>query len=349
MHLIDPRTIAAAGGLNSNVEDLLKWVKLLLNKGEGLIEPSIFNEMIKPQVVSDLICNGLYGLENEIVMESYGLGWILLSYRGHFLAFHGGNINGFSSCVLFLPNENIGIVVLCNKSGSSFPFIVSSILMDQLLDLPNLDWALKYKEISNLNRPAEPYKTRIEHSPSHPISDYLGTFSHPGYGTIELCLINDKLTAIYNKIHLPLNHCNYNVFEVTNEHSLSFLQGIKFTFQENSYGDIQSVSIPWEPKLQGIVFMKKTDLFLSNESYLSKFSGNYTYLGFTVNISHTDNKLIVKVFGQPPYELYPEKSNLFSVKDLAGYKVEFLINDTGDVSAIQMIQPNNTTYTARRI
>ncbi len=347
--LVDPTTIAPAGGMNSNLEDLLKWIKLLLNSGDDLIERSTFNEMIKPQVVADLICNGLYGLENEIVMESYGLGWMLLSYRGHFLVLHGGSINGFSSVVLFLPNEDIGIVILSNKDSSPLPFLLASILMDKLLELPAINWPLKYKELLDLKKPEEPVIEHVETEPSHIITDYLGTYSHPGYGSIELRLIKNGLTAVYNNLHIELNHSKFNTFEISNKTSQSFLRGIKFTFQENDYGDIKAVSIPWEPKLQGIIFMKDKDPSLTDKSYLNKFAGNYSYLGFTVSIQQTDSKLVAKAFGQPPFELYPERPNQFKVKDMEGYRVEFLTNETGAISAIQMTQPNNSTYTARKI
>ena len=118
---------------------------------------------------------------------------------------------------------------------------------------------------------------------------------------------------------------------------------------ENSYGDIKAISIPWEPQLQGIIFMKEKDTALLDKSYLTKFIGSYSYLGFTVNVEDADAKLVVKAFGRPPYELYPERPNLFKVKDLEGYIVEFLTNESGTVSAIQMTMPNSTTYTARKI
>lgn len=353
---IDPSTIAPAGGLNSNLEDLLRWVKLLLNNGDGLLESSTFSEMIRPQVVSNLICNGRYGLENEILMESYGLGWILLSYRGHFLALHGGNINGFSSSILFLPNTGIGIVILCNKHISPFPFILSSLLVDQLLGLPFIDWTKKYKEINDFSKEEfvrakedQFHEKSFDTEPSHPILDYIGTYSHPGYGRMELRLIKGKLTAFYNNLNLPLDHWNYDVFEISKESSFPILKGIKLTFMENSYGDIKAISIPWEPQLQGIIFMKEKDQALLDKSYLTKFIGSYSYLGFTINVEDAGAKLIVKAFGQPPYELYPERHNLFKVKDLEGCIVEFLTNELGTISAIQMTMPNNTTYTARKI
>jgi CubicO group peptidase (beta-lactamase class C family) len=353
---IDPTTIAPAGGLNSNLEDLLKWTKVLLNHGEGFVEFSTFREMIRPQVVSDLICNDKYGIEEYVNMESYGLGWILISYRGHFIALHGGNINGFSSCLLFVPGENIGVITLCNKNLSPFPFILSTILLDKLLHLPPVDWAKMYKELTDFdkeefvkNQEESCSEKLIQIETSHPLLDFTGTYSHKGYGTINLSIVDKQLVATFNNLYLPLDHWNHNVFEVSKDSLFPFLRGLKFSFSENSFGDIKFLSIPFEPKVEGITFMKKNDPLLNDVAYLSKFSGKYSYLGFTVSIENTDFGLVVKAFGRPPYHLYPEKQNFFKIRDMEGYIVEFLVNSGGDVTGVQIKQPDNTTYKAQKV
>ena len=346
--LVDPTTIAAAGGLNSNIEDLIKWLKLLLNQGEGLIENSTFNELIKPQVVSDLICNPEFGVQDFVPMEAYGFGWILLSYRGHFVALHGGIVNGFTSVLLFLPQDNIGMIIIGNKSGSPFPFLAAGLLMDKILDLPFIDWAKRYSDLKDLNPCKEINDSKHDSSPSHPISDYLGTYSHPGYGTIEIRMQKESIYAIYNNLHLPLNHCNFNVFEVSNLSSLPVLKGLKFTFEENYFGNIQSIRIPFEPKLEGITFNKQKDLSLTDEDYLERFTGNFSYLGFTISVTRMGSALVAKAFGQPPFELCPELPNLFNVKDHEGSIVEFILNDAEEVTGVKLTQPNKSFYMAHK-
>src|SRR5436305_147636 len=49
---------------------------------------------------------------------SYGLGWFLGSWQGHKTIFHAGNIDGFNAMVAFLPDENLGLVMLSNVSDS---------------------------------------------------------------------------------------------------------------------------------------------------------------------------------------------------------------------------------------
>ena len=241
------------------------------------------------------------------------------------------------------------MIILCNKGETPFPFIVSGLLMDKLLGLPHIDWTQKYKLIAELNADEPKYEKPLEIIPSHPISDYLGTYSNPGYGTIEVRLSGEKLVVLHNNLHIPLEPYNYDVFEVSRESSIFGIEGLKFSFQSNNHGDIQTLSIPWDERLPGIVFTKEDDPSLSNPIYLSQFVGNYSYLGFTIQIEEQENKLIAKAFGQPPFELYPNKSHSFRVHNHDGYLIDFLVDEFSEIYAVQLTQPNNTTYTARKI
>ena len=161
-------------------------------------------------------------------------------------------------------------------------------------------------------------------------------------------LVKDQLIAIFNQVQMPLTHWHYDIFEVNSDTSFQVMKGVKFAFQENFYGDISSIVIPLEPQAEGIVFMKEKDTTLLEKEYLDTFAGNYSYLGFTFVIESTDEKLTVKAFGQPPYELSPERHNLFTVKGWDGYTVQFLSNETGEITGVQLVQPNSSTYTATK-
>jgi len=103
--------VGPAGGINSSIRDLARWVTMHLKGGrwEGtqLISEGQVREMQTPQMV--MPPSDKYP---EVLHPSYGLGWFIQGYRGHNLLQHGGNIDGFSSLVTLLPRENIGVVVL---------------------------------------------------------------------------------------------------------------------------------------------------------------------------------------------------------------------------------------------
>ena len=55
------------------------------------------------------------------------------------MVFHGGAVQGYRGLIAFLPNEDIGVVVLWN-SESSAPSGLMPSLMDRALGLPSQNW-----------------------------------------------------------------------------------------------------------------------------------------------------------------------------------------------------------------
>ncbi len=353
---LDPYTIAAAGGLNSNVEDLVKWVKILLNKGKGFVQSQTFKEMTRPQVISNVLLNGRYDVEDFINAEAYGLGWFVVSYRHHEAIFHGGNIEGFSSSVFCFPKEDIGIVVLSNKHFTPLPYFITCEIADSLLGLTPIDWVEKSNQFTEYEthsyyEQSEVHKADKIHgtTPSHKMNEFVGIYDHPAYGSIEFKLENSRLLATFNGLKLFLDHWHYDTFEVSKENNIPDLEGLKANFSNNFYGDVDSVIIPFEPVVNPIHFKRRKDEKLFKNDYLERFLGNYSYLGFSFVVEKQNSQLTVKALGQPPFILIPEKEGLFSVVDYDGYIVQFLIDDDDVVSAVQLIQPNNTTYTAYKV
>jgi hypothetical protein len=97
-----------------------------------------------------------------------------------------------------------------------------------------------------------------------------------------------------------------------------------------------------------LLFVKKKDPSLTDISYLERFVGTYTYYGFPVPIERKENTLIVKAMGQPEFVLIPERFGLFKVVDYEGYVVQFLVNDLEEITAVQLLQPNKSSYTFSR-
>lgn len=355
INIVDAYSIGPAASIISNIEDLIPWAKALLKKGNGLIKESTFEEITSPQVVSNLITRRGMGIEKYCPMEAYGIGWFITSYCNKQLVFHSGNLEGFSSSLLLVPEENISIIVLTNKHLTPLPYIASIMLLQEMVEMPKVDWPAKYKQVSDFSKDtflkeqeALGVQRHEKTEPSHPIHDFLGTYFHPGYGKLEIAMNRNHLEVCYNKMNLPLNHWHYDVFEVTKEGNVPVLEGLKFTFSENVHGDIDSVSVLFEPKVDEILFKKlKSKKFFSND-YLNRFAGDYSYHGFIFSIIRDGEKLTVKAMGQPPFDLIPERDAMFTVKGFDGYTVQFLSDEKGQINAVQLVQPNNSVFTAHR-
>ena len=104
--------VAAAGAINSNARDMAQWLRLMLGggvfEGKRLVSENNFAELLKPQIK---IAGNIH----------YGLGWMLREWRGHKVAEHGGNIDGFNAQVALMPDQHLGFVMLTNVSASTLP------------------------------------------------------------------------------------------------------------------------------------------------------------------------------------------------------------------------------------
>ncbi|KAJ3130152.1 hypothetical protein HK101_005125, partial [Irineochytrium annulatum] len=99
-----------AGGIVTNVDDMLKWVKLFLDEGTtsdgtSLLNPELFAELVTPQTQIQ-----------KRSFTSYGLGWSLGLYKNEKTYQHSGGTFGFTSHVALLPDRKGGVVVLTNSA-----------------------------------------------------------------------------------------------------------------------------------------------------------------------------------------------------------------------------------------
>ncbi|MCP5049089.1 MAG: beta-lactamase family protein, partial [bacterium] len=147
----DGGAVAPAGGINSNVKDMLQWVRLNLQKGKWqgkqLIKPQTMQQLHTPQVIAMGEITERFYPFRELSYPTYGMGWFIYHYRGRKILFHGGNINGFSALVSFMPDTQTGIVILTNKNGSRLPGIVSFHIYDRLLGITPPPWSKRFKAL----------------------------------------------------------------------------------------------------------------------------------------------------------------------------------------------------------
>ena len=95
---------ASAGGLVSTVSDLHRWMRALVY-GE-IVSSENFRLMTTPVIPAE-------GLS----ASPYGLGFYVWNIRGEAVIGHTGQINGFTSMLVYLPREDATIVVLANNDG----------------------------------------------------------------------------------------------------------------------------------------------------------------------------------------------------------------------------------------
>jgi len=350
--------IGPAGSINSNVVDMANWVILNLNKGKfagkSVVSEAALTQIQSPQTVVQEPIFLLLSDFPELFYPSYGMGWFITSYRGHTVLHHGGNIDGFSAMVSFMPRDNMGLVILTNLNGTLLPYAVMFNIYDRLLGLDQVAWSGRFKQIIDKMK-AEGEKAKKEADrdrqpntrPSHPLEDYTGEYAHPAYGTLSVVKDADGLKAKYNGTDFALSHYHYDVFNFTDVKEPDG-SAIKGTFGMDIKGSIMNLSVRLEPAVKDIVFARLPEKKMTERSFLEKLVGTYLLSGAEIKVSLREGRgLFLTVPGQPDYELVPYKGTEFNLKGVEGYSVEFKQDAAGAVTEVVFHQPNGT-FTAKK-
>jgi CubicO group peptidase (beta-lactamase class C family) len=344
-------TVGPAGSINSNVSDMVQWILLNLNKGkhgeEQIISENTLKEIHAPQMIASKSFE-----YDESFYSTYGMGWSISAYRGHLLLAHGGGIDGFIALVSFMPRENTGMVIFTNLNGNPLPSIVAYNVYDRLLGLDLIDWNKRIRDrVDKARKEAEEAKKekdkdrKLNTKASHPLEEYTGDYEHPGYGVFSVQKEGDQLKGEYNSISFDMEHYHYDIFKMENE----FLEiDAKLSFFTDNKGNVGSLAVQLEPMAKDIIFTRMPEKKMTKKSFLEKFVGEYVLGEVTVTVSLKGEKtLFLSVPGQPEYELIPYKGTEFNLKNLTGFSIEFIMDESGVVKEAKITQPNGV-FTAKK-
>ncbi len=338
--------IGPAGSVNSTVNEMSRW--LLFNLGGGKAgDRQLVNAATLTDIHSPHMTTGGTPDRADISVSTYGMGWGIDTYRGHRRISHGGGIDGFITSVMFFPDDELGLVAFNNR-GSGLPPLVNRHAADRVLGLEEEDWigeALENRKQGKEEQDkAEEKKeaTRIEGtSPSHALADYTGSYSDPGYGTLEVRLAGEGLELELNDITTPLGHWHYDVWNGTKTDDDPTFTDQKFLFRTNVDGLISAVESQLEARAEPIVFKKGPDPRLFDPEYLKRFAGTYeTAAGMKATIALSGNALTASIPGQPTYTLEPALTGRFVLKEVRIVSVGFEVDDAGTVTKAVLYQPN---------
>ncbi|MGH7540514.1 MAG: serine hydrolase [Gemmatimonadota bacterium] len=348
-----------AGSINSNVVDMIRWVRLQLGNGtvdgEEIVPAVAVQKTHTPHVVVD---EGIFSLlfrQPETPYMMYGLGWFVQPYRGRRHIHHGGNIDGFSSLVSFLPDDGVGVVILTNLNGTPLPTVLALSLYDRLLDLEPRDWNARYDEIWKRVEAVQRQQAEgggIERaegtSPSHPLDAYVGIYAHPAYGALRIARAAEGLRGVYHDFVLDLRHFHYDVFEGTFAPPLEDMK-VKVEFSTNLRGDVDGLALPLEPAVDPIVFEREPPESMRDPAFLRQFTGAYDLMGLTARVLLREETgvLTLVVPGQPTSTLVPYRGTEFEIEGMEGASVRFVVEE-GRVTEMVLIQPGGVLRAQKR-
>lgn len=230
-----------AGAINSSVSDMAHWLRMQLGRGtyEGkkVFSADRSREMWTPNTVVGAISEHAEKFSPTTHFSLYGLGWQLADYQGRKLVHHGGGLDGMTSRVAMMPEENLGLVVLTN-SESALSSILANKIFDVFLDVPRRDWSADYRtRVKQAEEAAKAEVKQVEASriantkTSLPLSAYIGSFSGAMYGDARVTEENGKLVvrlqASPNFVG-DLEHWHFDTFSIKWRNSIVYPFGRGF-------------------------------------------------------------------------------------------------------------------------
>jgi CubicO group peptidase (beta-lactamase class C family) len=246
----DIDNVGPAGSINSSVAEMAQWLRLLLNKGvyqgQRLLSDSVFRELLTPQTITSSGMDTIFPMSHFTV---YGLGLGMRDYYGRKLVSHGGGIDGMLSTVAFMPEENLGVVVLTNTEGHNAGPAIAYYIFDRFINAPQRDWSAIFLKVDAQQRQRSDStesslrKTRLVGTkPSLPLDKYAGTYEHKMYGELRITNVNDTLRFDrYGAYTGRLEHWHFDMFRVAYDHPRFEPQMLTFTL--NARGEVAAVRL----------------------------------------------------------------------------------------------------------
>ncbi|QEL14342.1 serine hydrolase [Limnoglobus roseus] len=246
--------IGPAGSINASAADMAKYVQFQLTRGKvgdkRLVKAAVFDEMHKAQM---LVPKGISLFNGDAKSSAYGFGWFLSDYHGRTLIEHGGNIDGMTAQVGFLPDEKLGVVFLANLGTSTLPAALMFDTFDRYLGLPLtndrvegtslLMWAVAAgTQVAGVQ--FNESKRQKDAKPPVPLADFAGKYEDTLYEAVELTTVGDKLRLKWTNFAYDLEFWQFGTFRGTDPDGRWPSIGVHFLLDENGQ--------PTEMKLAGL-------------------------------------------------------------------------------------------------
>lgn len=182
-----PDAQSPAGGVSSSVNDMARWMTLVLARGEAegarMISEAALSPALSPQMIRGA------PLDITARTDAYGFGFgVTTQMTGRVALSHSGAFAfGASTNVVMLPDLDLGIVVLTNAAPVGVAEAITASFIDRVeLGLDSRDWLSAYAprmasisqpvgSLVGVSAPAAP-------EPAKPASHYAGVYDNAYFG-----------------------------------------------------------------------------------------------------------------------------------------------------------------------
>ena len=295
----------AAGGILSTVEDLFKWQQALQ-----------LNKLVKKETLQKAFTR--YKLANG-KESNYGYGFRFGFIQESPSIWHGGLINGFMTMAMYLPKEDVYIVVLTNCNCTS-PEIATAKLVAIAIGRP-----YAYKEIT------------VENSV---LQTYAGVYENEAGDQFVISAETGRLYAQRGRApKVPVKAIKKDQFIFEDPM-------ISMAFATNKAGKIEKLTIysrsgneVWNKSDKPVQSQAEINV---DEKILEMYAGEYEVSPqFSFAIIKDKDRLLLQPKGQEPLEMFASTDNKFFLK-VNDAQFEF-ISESGKVTKVILKQGGRTT------
>jgi CubicO group peptidase (beta-lactamase class C family) len=296
-------SLYSSGGIQSTASDMLKWNRAL-NNGT-LLKPESLKRLYTPQTL-------LTGQQTK-----YGMGFHLQEVKGSVAYRHGGLVEGFTSETLYLPGEDVYVVILLNEETSKIPIVpLARILAGIAIGKPYI-----YTE-----QPIDPKS----------VEKYVGVYERMQGEVINIQVYDGKLT-----FQRPMG-APYDLTYAGNDEFFLPKDLLRTAFTTDSAGNINSLRLSQaDDALSTWNKTKRAALTLTKErladGVLQQYVGVYVEGKDSIRITRDRSALFYQSTTSPKHMIVASSATRFvSVNE--DFQVEFVKDTATKVESLIYVQ-----------
>lgn len=291
----------AAGSLMSNVDDMLLWNQAIHNN-------TLITKESKEKAFTNYTTNS-----GEPVY--YGYGWQPDEINGSPSIEHGGGIFGYTTMGVYVPGENVYVIVLTNTNGRS-----------------PTDLAIKMAAIAI----GKPYVTKPSVTvTTEQLQKWVGTYEFDGAVLRMITLENGNLYSQRegsSKIKLvPTGATAFNFEGSTTQYEFREENGKRVALWKDRIKVSRGIETDKKPAPE------KTSIAV-DAATLQQYAGSYELQpGFVIEVTTQGNRIFAQATGQEKFEIYAEKPGTFFLKVVKA-SIDFNKDAGGVVTSLTLHQ-----------
>jgi CubicO group peptidase (beta-lactamase class C family) len=180
---IFPYDYYGAGDMNSNIDEMARWMQLQLGKGEfdghRLVSEANLELTHQPRIA---ISNNL----------SYASGWVDQQTQNGDIVWHNGGTTSFGAYVGLSPTRKVGVIVLTNEVNVGFPDAIGWWTLDRILGNPEVDHAADRHRaaVADFESQTKQFARPPDARPPLPAEAFVGDFTNRAFGKAAITLEN---------------------------------------------------------------------------------------------------------------------------------------------------------------